>query len=73
MGTLPFSDLIINMKPLLLLTLIVIALGQDRLTKQKVMAEINYNEGVYDLTEATFDLMINWNDLVLVCFWVDSH
>lgn len=43
------------------------------MTKQKVMLEIAVNDGVYDLTESTFDLMINWNDLVLVCFYQGSR
>jgi hypothetical protein len=46
---------------------------QDKVTKNKVMEEITQNEGVYDLTESTFDLMINWNDLVLVCFYQGSR
>ena len=55
------------MKLLLLLVVSVFAV-----TKQQVMQEISVDDGVYDLTEATFDTMINWNDIVLVCFYSGS-
>ena len=39
-------------------------------TKEEVNAMINREKnGVYFLTEATFDDFINYNDLVLVCFY----
>ena len=53
----------------LLISFLLIALGNDKVTKQQIMEEILIDDGVYDLTESTFDLMINWNDLVLVCFY----
>jgi hypothetical protein len=53
----------------LLISFLLIALGNDKVTKQQIMEEIRIDDGVYDLTESTFDLMINWNDLVLVCFY----
>lgn len=37
------------------------------------MSEIKYSDGVYDLVESNFDLMINWNDIVLVCFYQGSR
>ncbi len=57
------------MKLTLLISFLLIALGNDKVTKQQIMEEIRIDDGVYDLTESTFDLMINWNDLVLVCFY----
>jgi len=57
------------MKLTLLISFLLIALGNDKVTKQQIMEEIRIDDGVYDLTESTFDLMINCNDLVLVCFY----
>lgn len=57
------------MKLTLLISFLLLALGNNKVTKQQIMEEIQIDDGVYDLTESTFDLMINWNDLVLVCFY----
>jgi hypothetical protein len=43
--------------------------SQDR---KAVMAEINQDNGVYILTDSNFESMIQWNDIVLVCFYADS-
>ena len=36
------------------------------------MAQIELDNGVYHLVESTFDLMINWNNIVMVCFYGGS-
>lgn len=41
----------------------------DTITRDSVMSTISLNKGVYDLVESTFDEMINWNPIVLVCFF----
>ena len=39
-------------------------------TREQVNAEIDKGRnGVYHLSEATFDDFINYNDLVLICFY----
>jgi hypothetical protein len=43
--------------------------SQDRKTD---MAEIYQDNGVYILTDSNFESMIQWNDIVLVCFYADS-
>lgn len=53
--------------------LFALAFAQDRLTKQMVMSEIKKDDGVYELNESNFDLMINWNNIVLVCFYSGSR
>jgi hypothetical protein len=53
--------------------LILFVVSAVALTRQEVMQEIKVDDGVYDLTQATFDSMINWNDMVLVCFYQGSQ
>jgi len=36
------------------------------------MDQIPQDAGIYLLSDSTFDLMIKWNDIVLVCFYADS-
>ena len=36
------------------------------------MRSITHDDFIYQLNESTFDDMINWNDLVLVCFYSQS-
>lgn len=43
---------------------------QDR---KAAMAEIYQDNGVYILTDNNFEQMIQWNDIVLVCFYADSE
>ena len=37
------------------------------------MAEIYQDNGVYILNDNNFHQMIEWNDIVLVCFYADSE
>lgn len=42
---------------------------QDRAKWQEAMADVESLDGVWQLDESTFDTMINWNNIVLVCFY----
>lgn len=57
----------------LIVFLFALAFANDRLTRQKVLSEIKQDDGVYELNESNFDLMINWNNIVLVCFYSGSR
>lgn len=45
------------------------AVRQDREAWQQAMANVQQVDGVWQLDEASFDTAINWNNVVLVCFY----
>ena len=59
------------MKTLIFVGLIAVSLA---LTREEVNSAIDFDEsnGVFLLRETTFDDFVNWNDLVLVCFFEDA-
>jgi hypothetical protein len=60
-------------KLLLVVVAFLLEVLSGRSQDQKAaMAEIYQDNGVYILTDSNFESMIQWNDIVLVCFYADS-